>query len=85
MADLDERLRRLERSHNQLNGLVNDLRDAVMVTAHVQARQAHLLKDMSEHLVLLDQSPVGLRDTVDEVTDKLNGLSGYLDGLRGKS
>jgi hypothetical protein len=76
---LEERLDRLEKSQNNLNGLVSDLREAMIVTAAVQKRQAEVQKSQAEHLDRLDQSIEKLSLAVYEVTDKLNGLIGFLD------
>ena len=74
---IEDRLARLESSHNNLNGLTADLRDALVVTAEIQRRQSEVLKGQAERLDHLDQSVERLKLAVDEVTDKLNGVIGF--------
>jgi BrnA antitoxin of type II toxin-antitoxin system len=91
MASDDEVLQRLEKieaGHRDMNGMVADLRDALIVTAGIQRRQAAVQKTQAEELdaareliIAVEQSTTRLKVAVDEVADKLNGLIGYLDNL----
>jgi predicted nucleic acid-binding Zn-ribbon protein len=66
-----------------------DLQDAMTVMAHLEKRQSELLLNHAEHLAELqeyrrrtDQNLDRITINLAEMTDKLNGLIGYVDGLR---
>ncbi len=52
---IEERMDRLERSLGSQDALVRELRDAVTVTAALEARQARALKEHSEWLEAHDK------------------------------
>jgi len=69
---------------------IKDLQDAVTVMAHIEKRQSEMLKEHSERIVALEeaaaeanQRSAKLQERIEtnlaEITDKLNGLIGYLD------
>ena len=61
---------------------IKDLQDNLVVIAEIERRQSRLLLEHSEYLGEL----TGYRRRIDhnlaEITDNLNGLIGYVDGLR---
>jgi hypothetical protein len=66
---------------------VKDLQDNLLVLAEIERRQSALLREHSEMLVdivRLNNEAARFRVRTDqnlaEITDKLNGLIGYLDG-----
>ena len=72
---------------------VKDLQDNLVIIAEIEKRQSELLKVHSERLVLLesesaeyrrrtDQSLAHIATNLEEMTDKLNGLIGYVSGQR---
>ena len=65
---------------------IKDLQDNLVVIAEIERRQSALLREHSELIVrMLAESAVFQRRTeqnLSEITDKLNGLIGYMDGLR---
>ena len=74
---------------------IKDLQDTLVVIAEVERRQSALLREHSEmlreHAETLLKHDEMLRDTAEyrrrtdqnlaEITDKLNGLIGYVDGM----
>jgi len=52
---------------------IRELQDNVIVIAEIEKRQSALLKEHSEYIFRIDQN-------LAEITDKLNGLIGYMDG-----
>ena len=52
---------------------IRDLQDSLVVIAEIERRQSALLKEHSEYIFRIDQN-------LAEITDKLNGLIGYVDG-----
>jgi response regulator RpfG family c-di-GMP phosphodiesterase len=68
---------------------IKDLQDAMTVMAHLERRQSELLLQHSENLAELqefrrrtDEGFAKTATNLSEITDKLNGLIGYVDGLR---
>jgi uncharacterized coiled-coil protein SlyX len=53
---IDERMDKLEKAFGSQDALVRELRDAVTVTATLEARQSRLLREHSEWLVSHDRS-----------------------------
>jgi len=52
---------------------IKELQDAMVVMAHIEKRQSEVLKDLTEFRFRTEQN-------LAEMTDKLNGLIGYVDG-----
>lgn len=71
---------------SNLERAVKDLQDAVVVIAEIEKRQSSLLHGHSEHLVRLETESAQYRRRTDqnlaEITDKLNGLIGYVAGIK---
>jgi hypothetical protein len=68
-----------------LEKAVQDLQDNLVVLAEIERRQSALLRDEhSELIARLNAESAEFRRRTDqnlaEITDKLNGLIGYLDG-----
>jgi uncharacterized coiled-coil protein SlyX len=53
---LEERMKRMEDAYGTQSELMRDLRDAVTVTAHLEARQSKVLKDHSDWLMSHDKA-----------------------------
>jgi hypothetical protein len=65
-----------------LENVIKELQDNLIVIAEIERRQSELLREHSE---LIAESAVFQRRTdqnLVEITDKLNGLIGYIDGMR---
>lgn len=76
-----------------LEQAVKDLQDNLIVIAELERRQSEMLKLHSQRLVLIeaesaeyrrrtDQSLAHIATNLEEMTDKLNGLIGYVSGHR---
>src|SRR5712671_3853761 len=72
---------------------VKELQDNLFVISELEKRQSQLLKIHSQRLVLLesesseyrrrtDKSLAHIATNLEEMTDKLNGLIGYVSGQR---
>ena len=61
---------------------IRELQDNLVVIAEIERRQSALLKDHSEHIGELLENRRRTDQNLAEITDKLNGLIGYMDGLR---
>ena len=60
---------------------IQDLQDAMTVMAHIEKRQSELLLEHSERVAELEEYRRRTEHNLAEITDKLNGLIGYMDGL----
>jgi hypothetical protein len=61
---------------------IKELQDNLLVIAEIERRQSELLRERSR---LIAESAVFQRRTeqnLAEITDKLNGLIGFIDGMR---
>ena len=62
-------------NNEQMQAAIKELQDAVIVMAHIEKRQSEVLKDLVEFRSRTERN-------LAEITDKLNGLIGYVDGQR---
>jgi hypothetical protein len=60
---------------------IKDLQDTRVVIGEIERRQSALLKEHAEHLDELLESRRRTDQNLAEITDKLNGLIGFMDGL----
>jgi len=93
MADVDleailKRLEALESSNGELVRAVHELREAAIVTADVQRRQAEtqqrqaeIQRMQAEGLAAHEERMRRVESNLAEISDKLNGLIGYIDNL----
>ena len=74
MSD-QERLTKLER-------ISSELQDNLIVLTEIERRQSSLLKEHSDRIVAGEKFRVRIEQNLAEITDKLNGLIGYVDGMK---
>ena len=81
---------------NPIEQAAKELHDSLTVIAEIERRQSALLREHSERIVSIEQNldraaraeaeSADFRKRTEhnlaEITDKLNGLIGYIDGLR---
>ena len=64
---------------------IKDLQDALVVISEIEKRQSAMLREHSERIVRLEAESLEFRRRTDqnlaEITDKLNGLIGYVGGM----
>jgi hypothetical protein len=60
---------------------IKDLQDALIVIAEIEKRQSAMLRDHAEHLAELLEFRRRTDQNLAEITDKLNGLIGYVGGM----
>jgi len=60
---------------------IKDLQDAMIVIAEIEKRQSALLREHAEHLGELLEFRRRTDQNLAEITDKLNGLIGYVGGM----
>jgi hypothetical protein len=68
---------------------IKELQDTVIVMAHLEARQSAMLKehtrilsDHDSHVAEITEFRRRTEQNLAEITDKLSGLIGYVDGMR---
>jgi K+/H+ antiporter YhaU regulatory subunit KhtT len=61
---------------------IKELQDNLIVIAEIERRQSALLREHSENIAELLEFRRRTEQNLAEITDKLNGLIGYTDGLR---
>ena len=61
---------------------IKDLQDTLVVIGEIERRQSRLLREHSEHLGELLQFRRRTEQNMAEITDKLNGLIGFVDGMQ---
>jgi hypothetical protein len=59
---------------------INQLKDTLIVMAEIQRRQAEVQKMQAEGLALHEQRMNHIELNLSEISDKLNGLIGFMDG-----
>jgi GTP cyclohydrolase III len=64
----------------QIQTAMKELQDAMVVMAHMEARQTDRLLRQEKEIEDLSLSRARVDQTVHEITDKLNGLIGYVGG-----
>jgi len=60
-----------------MQAAIKDLQDAVVVMAHIEKQQSEHIRDLRQFQHRTEQN-------LAEITDKLNGLIGYVAGQRPK-
>jgi hypothetical protein len=60
---------------------IKDLQDAMIVIAEIEKRQSAMLREHAEHLGELLEFRRRTDQNLAEITDKLNGLIGYVGGM----
>jgi uncharacterized coiled-coil protein SlyX len=71
---IEERLARLEKSLGKQDDLVRELRDAVTVTAQLEAAQSRMLKEHAEAIVSHDKALVSHDKWLAEHNDAMKKL-----------
>jgi hypothetical protein len=61
--------------NEQMQAAIKDLQDAVVVMAHIEKQQSDHIRDLRQFQHRTEQN-------LAEITDKLNGLIGYVVGER---
>jgi len=80
---LEERMTRIENYFGRHDDMVRELRDAVTVTAELEARQARALKDHSQWLQEHEQGMREHKQSMKELDERIaNLVSGFGEYLR---
>ena len=63
-----------------MGAAIKELQDAVIIMAHLEKRQSEMLKEHSERIVRIEEYHQRIELNLAEITDKLNGLIGFVGG-----
>jgi hypothetical protein len=61
--------------NEQMQGAIKELQEAMVVMAHIEKKQSEHIKDLVDFRLRTEEN-------LAEITDKLNGLIGYVAGQR---
>ena len=61
---------------------VKDIQDTLVVIAQIEKRQSAMLREHSEHVGELLEFRRRTDQNLAEISDKLNGLTGYVAGIK---
>jgi hypothetical protein len=67
-------------SDEPMQAAIKELQDTVIVMAHIEKRQSEVLKDLNEFRIRSEKNQDRIETNLAEITDKLNGLIGDMDG-----
>jgi hypothetical protein len=59
--------------NQQMQAAIKELQDAMVVMAHIEKQQSEHIRDLRQFQLRTEQN-------LAEITDKLNGLIGYIEG-----
>jgi hypothetical protein len=65
-------------SSDQMQSAIKELQDTVIVIAHIEKTQSEHLKELVQFRILSEKFRLRTGENLAEITDKLNGLIGYV-------
>jgi uncharacterized coiled-coil protein SlyX len=78
---LEERMKKMEDAYGTQSELMRELRDAVTVTAHLEARHSKVLKDHSDWLSYHDQAMKEHAERMKEHAERMKELDERIANL----
>jgi len=66
--------------NEQMQAAIQELQDAMVVMAHIEKRQSEWIRIADGQLAEIAEYRRRTEQNLAEITDKLNGLIGYIDG-----
>lgn len=67
-------------SSEQMQGAIKELQETMVVMAHIEKRQSEHIRDLLEFRIQSEKFRARTEQNLAEITDKLNGLIGYVAG-----
>ena len=68
--------------NEQMRAAIKELQDTMVVMAHIEKTQSEHIRDLVEFRVQSENFRLRTEQNMAEITDKLNGLIGYVAGQR---
>jgi len=65
-----------------MQSAIKELQDTMVVMAHIEKRQSEHLKELVQFRIQSEKFRLRTEENLAEITDKLNGLIGYVAGGR---
>jgi hypothetical protein len=72
-------------SSDQMQAAIKELQDTMVVMAHIEKIQSEHIRDLVVFRVQSEKFQFRIKENLAEITDKLNGLIGYVAGQRPES
>jgi hypothetical protein len=69
-------------SSEQMQSAIKELQDTMIVMAHIEKRQSEHIGELVEFRIQSEKFRLRTEQNLAEITDKLNGLIGYVAGQR---
>ena len=67
-------------SSEQMQAAIRELQEAMVVMAHIEKTQSEHIKDLIDFRIQSEKFRLRTEENLAEITDKLNGLIGYVAG-----
>jgi len=67
-------------SSERMQEAIKELQEAMVVMAHIEKKQSEHLRDLLDFRVESEKFRARIEQNLAEITDKLNGLIGYVAG-----
>lgn len=69
-------------SSEQMKSAIKELQETMVVMAHIEKTQSEHIRDLVQFRVQSEKFRLRTKQNLAEITDKLNGLIGYVAGQR---
>jgi hypothetical protein len=69
-------------SSEQMQSAIKELQDTMIVMAHIEKRQTEHIGELVDFRIQSEKFRLRTEQNLAEITDKLNGLIGYVAGQR---
>jgi len=69
-------------SSEGMQGAIKELQEAMVVIAHIEKTQTEHIRELLDFRIESEKFRLRTETNLAEITDKLNGLIGYVDGQR---
>jgi hypothetical protein len=66
----------------QMQGAIKELQDTMVVMAHIQKTQSEHIHELVQFRIQSERFRLRTEENLAEITDKLNGLIGYVAGQK---
>ncbi|HTC34009.1 MAG TPA: hypothetical protein VK724_11595 [Bryobacteraceae bacterium] len=67
-------------SSEQMQSAIKELQDTMIVMAHIEKRQSEHISELVDFRIQSEKFRLRTEENLAEITDKLNGLIGYVAG-----
>lgn len=68
--------------NEQMQAAIKELQEAMIVVAHIEKKQSEHIRELVDFRIESEKFRRRTEENLSEITDKLNGLIGYVAGQR---